>query len=256
VLAWVVLGLLLLAVGGWAVSVRLGNASIVDVLWGPALVVVTVATLATGSELTARSWLCAALVGVWAARLVHHLGLRALREGEDWRHRALRARSPRFAARSLVELFLFQLVGGGLVVGLPIMASVRAGQPSLGVVDALGVLTWAGGFTVEATADAQLGRFRERSPRGSLLDSGLWRYSRHPNYFGEAVQWLGIALLGVAAGSWWSLLSPAMMLVILLRMTGVRLMEQHLRETRGEAYEAYARSTSAFVPMPKGRARA
>lgn len=255
-LGWLVLALLVLAVSGWAASLWLHNASIVDVLWGVALVVVTAVALATGPELTARSWLCATLVGVWAARLVRHLGIRSLREGEDWRHRALRARSPRFTARSLVELFLFQVVGGGLVVGLPIMASVRTGQPSLGVVDALAVLTWAGGFAVEATADAQLARFRERAPRGALLDSGLWRYSRHPNYFGEAVQWIGIALLGVAAGSWWSLLSPAMMFIILLRMTGVRLMEQHLRETRGDAYEAYTRSTSAFVPMPKRRARA
>lgn len=255
-LGWSVLALVVLAFGGWAVSVRLGNASIVDVLWGVALVVVTIAALATGPELTARSWLCAALVAVWAARLVRHVGMRSLREGEDWRHRGLRARSPRFVARSLVELFLFQLVGGGLVVGLPIMASVRPGQPSLGLVDAVAVLTWAGGFALEATADAQLARFRERAPVGSLLDSGLWRCSRHPNYFGEAVQWVGIALLGVAAGSWWSLLSPAMMLIVLLQMTGVRQMEQHLRETRGEAYEVYARSTSAFVPMPKRRARA
>ncbi len=254
-LGWVALALLVLAVGGWAVSLRLRNASIVDVLWGPAMAVVTIVALATAPEVTARSWLCAALVGIWATRLARHLGLRALHEGEDWRHRELRARSRRFAARSLVELFLFQLVGGGLVVGLPIMASVQTGQAGLGVVDALAVLTWAVGFAVEATADAQLARFREDAPRGSLLDSGLWRYSRHPNYFGEAMQWVGIALLGVAAGSWWSLLSPAMMLIILLRMTGVQRMEQHLRATRGPAYEAYARSTSAFVPMPKRRAR-
>lgn len=250
-LGWTVLALVLLAISGWAVSLRLGNASIVDVLWGAALVVVTLVALATGPELTARSWLCATLVGVWAARLVGHLSVRSMREGEDWRHRALRARSTRFGARSLIELFLFQLVGGALVVGLPIMASVRAGQASLGAVDALGVLMWAGGFAVEAIADAQLTRFREQAPPGSVLDSGLWRHSRHPNYFGEAAQWVGIALLGLAAGSWWSLLSPAVMLVVLLRMTGVRLMEQHLRETRGDAYEAYARLTSAFVPMPR-----
>ena len=254
-LGWIVATLALLAVGGWLVSLRLRNASIVDVLWGVALVDVAVVALVTGPEVTARSWLCAGLVAVWAARLVRHLGLRSLREGEDWRHRVLRERSSRFPARSLVELFLFQLVGGALIVGFPIMASVRADQPSLGVVDALGVLTWAVGFGVEAVADSQLARFREQAPSGSLLDSGLWRYSRHPNYFGEAVQWVGIAMLGVAAGSWWSLLSPAMMLVILVQMSGVRLMEQHLRETRGALYEAYALSTSSFVPMPKRRAR-
>jgi steroid 5-alpha reductase family enzyme len=255
VLGWILLALLVLAVGGWATSLRLRNASVVDVLWGAALLVVAIIAIATGPERTARTWLCAVLVGIWSARLVSHLGLRAVREGEDWRHRALRARSPHFAVRSLIELFLFQLVGGGLVVGLPIVATVSPGQPALGPVDAVGLLMWASGFTVETAADAQLGRFRERAPRGSLLDSGLWRYSRHPNYFGEAVQWVGIAMLGVAAGSWWSLLSPAMMLVILVRMTGVRLMEQHLRATRGAAYERYARATSAFVPMPKRRIR-
>jgi steroid 5-alpha reductase family enzyme len=254
-LGWVVVALVVLATGGWLVSVRLRNASIVDVLWGAAMVLVTVVALGTGPDVTARSWLCAALVAIWGFRLVSHMGSRSFREGEDWRHRAIRARSPHFVLRSLFELFLFQLVGGGLVVGLPIMASVRDGQPALGVLDVLAVATWACGFAVEVTADRQLARFREHAPRGSLIDSGLWRYSRHPNYFGEAVQWFGIALLGVAAGSWWSLLSPAMMLVILLTMTGVRAMEEHLRATRGEAYETYARATSAFVPMPKRRPR-
>jgi steroid 5-alpha reductase family enzyme len=98
----------------------------------------------------------------------------------------------------------------------------------------------------------QLRRFRaDPANRGRVLDHGLWQYSRHPNYFGEVTLWLGIAVLGVAAGAWWALLSPLMVFIIVTRITGVAAMDRHLRDTRGEAYAKYVRTTSAFIPLPK-----
>ena len=245
-------GLLLLGTAGWLRSLRRDDATVVDHLWGVAQVVVVGAALAFGEERTTRSWLCGALVAIWGLRLTAHLIARDRHRDEDFRHREARARRPRFRQRSLVELFWFQLVGGGLLVGLPMLAVVRPEQPPLGWLDAVGAAVWATGFTTEVAADLQLARFRRDRPGpGALLDRGLWRFSRHPNYFGEALSWVGVALLGLAAGAWWSLVSPALVLVVVLRMTGVAAMDRHLAATRGAAYADYVRTTSAFVPLPR-----
>ena len=149
-------------------------------------------------------------------------------------------------------MFWLQLVGGGLVVGLPMFAAVRAPQPPLRWLDAVGVVLWLGGLGIESLADLQLARFRaDPDRRRQVLDEGLWRYSRHPNYFGEVVLWIGIAMLGVAAGHWWSLLSPVLVLFVVVRVSGVAVMDAHLLASRGDRYEAYVQTTSALVPMPK-----
>ena len=251
-LFWAGAALFALAIGGWALSVVRHNANVVDQLWGVSQVVLVAVCLVAGEERTARSWLAAALVTTWGARLTIHLVLRDRARGEDWRHQEARRRHEQFALRSLFELFLFQLVGGALVVGLPLFAVVSDGQAPLGWLDALATSVWATGFLVETLADRQLARFRtDTNRRGSVLDTGLWRYSRHPNYFGDFLQWTGIALLGVAAGHWWALFSPLTMLVILLRISGVTIMDDHLRSTRGESHTRYVRTTSAFVPRPR-----
>lgn len=252
VVVWAAVVLLFLATAGWVASLVRRNANVVDQLWGVAPVAVAITCLTVGDERPARSWVCAAMVAIWGVRLTAHLVVRDRGGGEDWRHRDARARHPRFAWRSLPELFWVQLVGGGLVVGSPMFAVVTSGQPPLRWLDALAVALWGVGFTVEVVADLQLTRFRsDHANHGRLLDSGLWAYSRHPNYFGEALLWTGIALVGVAAGAWWALLSPALVLVIVLRMTGVRAMDAHLLATRGADYVDYVRTTSPFVPLPK-----
>ena len=255
VVGWAASVLLVMATAGWIVSVVRRNANVVDELWGPAQIAIAGVCLAAGEDVTARSWLAAALVSAWGLRLSLHLVHRHRDGGEDWRHRRARDARPRFVVRSLPELFWFQLVGGGLVVGLPLFAVVRAGQPPLGWLDALAVVVWVVGFTSEALADAELARFRSTpsSDAGRVLDHGLWRYSRHPNYFGEILVWIGIALLGVSAGAPWALVSPLMVLVVILRISGVVVMEEHLRTTRGEHYATYVRTTRALVPLPRRR---
>ena len=252
VVVWAAIALLVLSTVAWLYSLVVRDASVVDVLWGVAQIVIAGVALIGGESVTARSWLTALLVSTWGVRLTTYLALRGRGRGEDWRHRAARARQRHFEWRSLPEVFWFQLVGGGLVVGLPLFAVVAGSQPPLGWLDLIAVLVWALGFTLEVLADLQLARFRRDRPTGDgLLQAGLWRYSRHPNYFGETVLWIGVALLGVAAGAWWALLSPIMVLVVILRVSGVAVMDRHLSSTRGQRFAEVTRTTSAFVPLPR-----
>jgi steroid 5-alpha reductase family enzyme len=255
----VLVGALAFMTAAWAVSVARRDAGVVDRAWGLACALVAWIAIVAAAEPTVRSYLAAGFVTVWGVRLSAHLTWRSRGRGENWRYRRLRERHGRsFAARSLVTVFWAQ-GAAAVVVGLPLLAAVRVGQPAaLGWLDLLGAAVWAVGFGTEAAADAQLARFHaaetERTAR-RVLDRGLWRYSRHPNYFGDAVQWWGVGLVGLAAGASWALVGPLVMTAVLVRGTGVAAIEPHLLESRGEAYRRYVATTSALVPgPPRGRA--
>ena len=232
----------------WAASLRLRDVSIVDVFWGPGFAAVawTAVAVAGGSP---RGLVAAILATVWGLRLGIHLGLRKRGHGEDRRYAAMRtARGPRFAAESLVTVFLLQ-AALMWVISLQLQAATAlgAGRP-LGLLDAAGALVVLTGVAVEATADAQLVRFLARpDSRGRVMQEGLWRWSRHPNYFGDFVVWWGLGFLGVAAGAAWTLVGPALMSVLLLRVSGVTLLEKTIGRRR-PGYAEYAARTSAFFP--------
>lgn len=233
----------------WAVSLRLRDASIVDPFWGPGFFLVTGTWVAASGADSPRGWLVLCLVGLWAARLGGHLLRRNRREGEDPRYAAWRAEhGDSFWWVSLFKVFWLQ-AGILWVVALPLLLAA-AGDAPLGLWDAAGVTVFLVGFLFEAVADAQLRRFR-RDPanRGRVLDSGLWRYSRHPNYFGDAVLWWGLYLPAVAAGGWWTVFSPVAMTFLLLKVSGVTLLEKDI-EDRRPGYAEYVRRTSAFIPLP------
>lgn len=235
----------------WALSVKLENASIVDPFWGPGFLVAAVvaATSGVGSP---RGWLMVALVAVWAVRLGLYLLIRNAGHGEDRRYAAMRAQhGARFRWVSLGTVFGFQ---GLLIVVLsaPIQAAIRSAAP-LGVWDVLGLCFWVIGFAFEAVGDAQLTAFlRDPQNRGRVCSVGLWRYTRHPNYFGEATLWWGFGLLAVGAGAPWALFAPAIMTFLLLRVSGVSLLERDITERRPH-YRDYIARTSAFFPMPPRR---
>lgn len=245
--------ILALMVGTWAVSVIVRNASIVDVIWGPAFVLLAAIALALGDGTAERRWLVLALVAIWGLRLGAHIARRNIGKGEDRRYRAFRERwGARFWWVSLFTVFLLQ-AAIVLVVALPILGA-GAGRAPLGLLDALGVLVWVVGFAFEAIGDAQLARFR-RDPanRGRVLDRGLWRYTRHPNYFGDATLWWGLGLIGAAGAGPWVLVGSALMTFLLVRVSGVALLERDIAERRPE-YAAYVRRTSSFLPRPPRRA--
>jgi steroid 5-alpha reductase family enzyme len=243
--------LLCLATLLWAVSLAIRDASIVDVFWGPLFVVVAAIGFVHGGGLPARKVLVLVLVTAWAARLAVHLAARSRGRGEDYRYREMREKhGSGWWIVSLPFVFLFQAVIAW-VVALPVQAAMhRGGDAPLSFVDLAGALVFLVGFVTEAVADVALARFRSRPEnRDRVLDRGLFRYSRHPNYFGDALLWWGLGLVGVGAGAPWSLLGPALMTFLLMRVSGVTLLERSIGERR-PGYDAYRRSTNAFFPGP------
>lgn len=233
----------------WLVSVRLRDASIIDAFWGPGFALVTLAYLVADGRFHPRGILALSLVSLWAARLGHHLFRRNRAKGEDPRYQAWRAEhGERFVWVSLFTVFWLQAVLLW-IVSAPQLGSVISAT-SLGLVDGIGTLVFLAGFVMEALADRQLTRFRADPVNvGRVLDSGLWRYSRHPNYFGNAVLWWGLYLVAVGGGAAWSAFGPLLMTYLLLKVSGVSLLERTLRTSK-PGYQAYIDRTSAFVPWP------
>jgi steroid 5-alpha reductase family enzyme len=200
--------------------------------------------------LTPRSWLVAALTTLWGIRLAAHIFRRNRGKEEDRRYQAMRAaHGPAFWRRSLFTVFWLQ---GTILwfVSFPLLVAVRATHPvTLTAVDGLGVLLFAIGFGFEVVGDYQLERFKARPEnRGTVLDSGLWRYTRHPNYFGDATVWWGLyAVAASTPGGGLTILSPLLMTLLLLRVSGVTLLEEGLKTSK-PGYRAYVASTPAFFP--------
>lgn len=247
--------LLLVYVTVWfaAAVVRRDN-SLADVAWGGAFVLLAGGALALRGEVPARAALATLLVVLWGGRLALHVAIRNRGRGEDFRYAAWRQQWGRFfLLRSYLQVFLLQ----GALAYLVALAVVRINlttPPGLNWLDALGAAVWLKGFLWEAVADWQLLRHqRDPARRGSVLDSGLWRYSRHPNYFGEALQWWGVWLLALSVpGQWWTVASPLTITFLLRYVSGVPMLERALAE-RVPGYRDYQRRTSPFVPLPPRR---
>jgi len=238
----------------WALSLPLRDASIADVFWGPGFALAAIVAAAI-SPPSARATLLVVLTSVWGVRLALHIGTRwRKKKEEDRRYQAMRATwGDRFPWVSLFTVFLLQ---GALlwVVSLPLQAGAALGAARpLGPIDLAGVLVFGVGLAFEAVGDAQLARFlSDPSSRGRVMETGLWRYTRHPNYFGDALVWWGLGIIGAATGAWWCLLGPALMTFLLVRVSGVSLLEKDIAGRRPE-YVAYIRRTSPFLPLPPAR---
>jgi steroid 5-alpha reductase family enzyme len=239
-----------LGVLAWGVSLKLRDVSIVDSLWSLMFVLAAVAYSLSTSQPGPRAWLVLLLVAVWALRLSAYITWRNWGEGEDYRYQEIRKNNePNFEVKSLFIVFGLQGLLAS-IVSLPLMAAIN-GQTALGVLDVLGVLLWAVGFLFEAGGDYQLARFRSNpANKGQVLDTGFWRYTRHPNYFGDFCIWWGFFVLALAAGGWWSVLSPLLMSVLLLKVSGVAMLEKTIKERRPR-YSDYLQSTNAFFPGPR-----
>lgn len=238
-------------VATWLVSLPLRNASIVDIVWGLGFVAVAWAVRWRVDGNDARQWLLVAMTTVWGLRLSGYLWWRNHAKGEDFRYRAMRRRSPdRFWLISLVRVFAVQGVVMW-VVSLPVQLGQVRPTPGVGWLAITGVAVWAVGLGFEAIGDAQLARFKANPGNaGAVMDRGLWRYTRHPNYFGDACVWWGIALVAAEAGiGAVGLIGAAVMTLFLRRISGVTLLERSLVKRR-PGYEAYMSRTSPFFPRP------
>ncbi len=234
----------------FAAAVWKKDNSLADVAWGPGFVLVAAVSLALGPGISSRKILVSGLVLVWAVRLGAAVLTRDLRNGEDDRYAAWRRRWGRWVVpRSFVQVFLLQGILL-VVVGLPVIAVNASAAPPLGWMDIAGAALWLAGFVLEVEADRELARFkRDSANRGRLLTGGLWRYSRHPNYFGEALMWWALFLLALPVPhAAWTVAGPVLITLLLRYVSGVPLIE---RKHRGRPdFEAYARRTSVFIPRP------
>lgn len=241
----------------WLLGLVRRDVSIVDVWWGPGFAVLAAVAFALAATPGARGALLVGLTSLWGLRLGLHLLWRNHGRGEDPRYaRMRRHHGARFPWVSLATVFGLQ----GLLqwfVSLPLQVAMLApGGAPLGGLDALGVALFATGFGFEAVGDLQLARFRaDPANQGRVLDRGLWRYTRHPNYFGDCLVWWGLFAIALATpAGWLTIASPLAMTWLLLRVSGVALLERSLVRTR-PAYRDYIESTSAFLPRPPRRSR-
>jgi steroid 5-alpha reductase family enzyme len=240
----------------WLVSLPLKNSSIVDIFWGPGFIIAAwAAFFLTPDGYLPRKLLLNGLVTLWGLRLGLHILVRNRGKGEDFRYRAWRNEAgDAWAWRSFFKVFLLQGVILW-VVAVPLLAAQWGSQPDhLTWLELLAVPAWLAGFYFEAAGDWQLMRFKaDPSNRGRVLQSGVWRYTRHPNYFGDALQWWAYYLIAAAAGGWWTFFSPLGMTFLLLRVSGVSMLEKSLAASK-PGYQEYIQATSEFIPwFPRKR---
>jgi len=253
-LMWIGAGSGLVMFALWLLQVRTKDAGVVDVGWAACLGAAAAFCGFTGEGDAERRAIIGAMGAVWGFRLAAHLLFdRVLRGPEDGRYQMMREK---FAGRVNAVFLFFFLAQAVLVVLLsaPFLIAARDTRPSPSVLDLLGPSIWFAGLIGETIADHQLARFKgNAASRGSVCTIGLWRYSRHPNYFFEWLMWIGYATVAAgAAVGWLAWTAPALILLFVLKLTGIPPTEARALKSRGEAYRRYQRTTSAFVPwFPK-----
>jgi len=254
---WIYGGLSVFGLVGfvWLISLPLRNSSIMDIFWGLGFVVAGFAYYLQAGAGSARGWLLILALTLWGLRLSLHIGLRAIGKPEDARYAAWRKEhGASWWWQSFFRVFLLQgLILWVLSVPFLYAAQVKA-APLWHWSDLAGLALFLVGFLFESIADAQLVSFKKREEnRGKVLDRGLWSITRHPNYFGEAVLWWGFFLIALPSAPWWTVYSPVLMTFLLVRVSGVRMLDSLLAETK-PGYREYMNRTSGFIPWPKKKA--
>ncbi len=243
--------LLMLAVLGWSLSLKDNNVTVVDSLWAMFFFLATATNLCLASALSNRAYFIMALVTIWAFRLSFYLHRRNHNKPEDLRYQAIRARNePNFRIKSLYLVFMLQAVLAW-IISLPLHVATQSTQ-SLNVADYAGLAIWLVGMGFQVTADMQLATFKSNPLNAKkVLNTGVWRYTRHPNYFGEACIWFGYGFIALGTGTWWALSTPIFMAYLLIKVTGAKLLEKDIAQRRPD-YATYVQKTSEFIPwIPK-----
>lgn len=240
----------------WAIHVTMKNAGVVDFYWGPGFAVIGLFYLAVSDSFSASQTLFLSLICIWAARLSYYLFARFTKHSaEDRRYAAMRlSGGESFWWRSLFKVFALQAVIMWIIAS-PLHVALLADndQTPIGGLIVFGCTVFIIGLAIESLADRQLSKFKETNPGDdALLTTGLWSWSRHPNYFGEAVLWWGLSIIAFSiSSSLWAFAGPAILTAVMIGVSGV-ITDKHMAESRQQKYAAYFNSTSAFVPLPPG----
>ena len=235
---------------GWVISVFRSNVTHVDSMWSMFFVIAMLVYVDAAPITTNRTILVLALILLWALRLCIYLTKRNWSPHEDHRYLAIRDNNKPFWIKSLYIVFVFQVVLAW-IISLPLLGISYSLKP-LEYLDYCGIALWIFGFYWEVLGDAQLAHFKaNKANTGKVLNTGVWHYSRHPNYFGECCTWWAYYLISFAAGAWWSFPAPLLMTFLLLKVSGVELLEKDIAERR-PAYLKYIKTTPSFIPwFPK-----
>lgn len=239
----------------WIISITRKDASVVDIVWGLGFVLVGWVIYLRFADGEPWASILLGMVTIWGLRLAIHIGRRNLKKGEDYRYKSMRDKRPEtFVRDSLFKVFYFQ----GLLmtlVSLPLQFGISR-PPDPGVVPIVGLALYLTGLFFEAGSDWQLTRFKaDPTNRGKVMDQGLWRYTRHPNYFGDFCVWWGIYVVSLAAGLWWTIAGPLVMSALLMKYSGAGLLEKTIGRRR-PGYEEYVARTNGFFPGPQKTAEA
>ena len=238
----------------WIWSIFIKNVSIVDIFWGFGFVVVNTFYVFMSGELNARKIVILTLVCIWGFRLAIYLAIRNIGKGEDFRYQEFRQNycPKRYWWFSYFQTFLLQgiLI---MIISLPLLGiNYNNSNGNLEILDYLGIIIWIIGFTFETVGDFQLSNFkRDPKNKGKILHTGLWKYTRHPNYFGDSAVWWAYGIFSIAAGSYWQAIGAVIMTLLILKISGVSLLEKTLKETKPQ-FKEYIQKTSSFIPwFPK-----
>jgi steroid 5-alpha reductase family enzyme len=237
----------------WIISVALKNVSIVDLFWGAGFVVINTFYF-FNTDATPAKIVLLVLVAIWGLRLSVYLAWRNIGKGEDFRYQEFRRK---YGEKNYWWISFFQtfLLQGILmwIISLPLLGTnLNSSSQSLGILDFLGILIWIIGFVFEAGGDFQLAQFRKDiNNKGKVLDTGLWRYTRHPNYFGDSAVWWGYGILCLSTCSYWYVSGSVIMTLLIIKVSGVALLEKSLKEAKPQ-YHDYIKKTNSFIPwFPK-----
>jgi len=232
------------------ISVAKKRNDVADVAWGLGFILLTWNSFFLFSSFSLRGLIASILVSIWGSRLAWHIHRRNRNKKEDYRYLAWRQEWGRFFyVRSYFQVYLLQGALLYLIIVPVLLINSNVGS-SFNVIDGLGILVWLFGFFFEAVGDAQLARFlQDPANRGKIMQSGLWRYSRHPNYFGEVTQWWGLFLLALSLPSGWlGIIGPLTITILILKVSGIPMLEKKMAEN--PEFAEYKRRTSIFIPLP------
>ena len=249
------LGILLIGMGVvWAYSVKARDASLVDRFWGLLFVALAIWWAAVGTADGPRTIILPVLVTIWGVRLAGYITWRNWGDEEDKRYQKMRAHNPdTFAVRSLFTIFWFQSLLAWLIAAPLFYPQFRPEAGDLNLLDAIGIVVWGVGLFFEAVGDWQLQRFlADPDNKGKVMDQGLWRYTRHPNYFGDVTVWVGYGIIGAASGAWWAFYGTALMAAFIIKVSGVAMTDRNMGKSgsKREGYDEYVRRTNTFFPGP------
>ena len=222
--------------------------SIVDIAWGVSFILVAILTFFLEPEFVTRHILVTSMIFLWGTRLATHIAIRNKGRGEDYRYAQWRKDWGKwFFVRSFFQIYMLQglLL---LIIAYPVMLINHSKEAGIVFLDILGLIIWLEGFFFEAVGDYQLLKFKRKAEnKGKIMTQGLWRYTRHPNYFGETAMWWGIFLIALSVrNGWTAFVSPLLITFLLLKVSGITMLEK--KYVGNKEFEEYAKKTSTFFP--------